>query len=86
VRIDWRMPVAGGTSRAGAAAARTVLVARGKTTFTKAGTVKVRIRLTKAGRRLLRHTAGKAVITVRSRYSGPGVKVDAQRKVTLRPR
>lgn len=86
VRIDWRMPVAGGASRS-ARSARTVLVARGKTTFTKAGTVKVRIRLTKAGRRLLRHAGtARPVITVRSRYSGPGVKVDAQRRVTLRLR
>jgi Tol biopolymer transport system component len=84
VTIEW-YATAGSSGRASASAARQVLVARGTRSMTGAVTAHVGVRLTKAGRRLLKNAAKAVKLVTRATFAPKaGPVASSTRTVTLR--
>jgi hypothetical protein len=69
VAIAWYQLPAG--AKLSNAKARPVLVASGQITFSKAGTLKIKLKLTAAGRRLLKHSK-RLKLTASGKFTPPG--------------
>jgi hypothetical protein len=85
-KVKFRWVVSGATVRSAAAAkkAKTVTIAAGSTTRSTPGAVKVPVKLTKAGRKLLRHSKQLRITIVGAFTPFGGTVQQSQTKVTLK--
>lgn len=78
--VNMCLPVAQAATSWGNSASAWMLVATGKRTITKAGAVKIKVKLAAAGRRFLRHTHHKVRLILKDRFRPTGGRTVKGRK------